>query len=186
MCDPHAHHAHGHLHHFVGVRVVHEGARAARLELVHKGLAHGDRGLVQATHAVHAVGQALAVPVDGGVLGQLVGDEDAHAVALDHLDGRARALAVVAPHVDLEARRDLAHHGFGHQVEFLDVVVHPPGQGPAVERDHRVVGSAGGGHQWRRCVHRRLVDRLGQSGQGRAGNRQAGHRSGSTREKLTT
>jgi hypothetical protein len=44
--------------------------------------------LVQAGDAVHAVGQALAVPVDAGELGQLVGDEDAHAVAFDHLDGR--------------------------------------------------------------------------------------------------
>ena len=30
--DPQAHHAHGHLHHFVGMRVVHEGAGAARPE----------------------------------------------------------------------------------------------------------------------------------------------------------
>ena len=30
MGDPQPHHAHGHLHHFVGVRVVHEGAGAAR------------------------------------------------------------------------------------------------------------------------------------------------------------
>ena len=103
MGDPETHHAHGHLHHFVRVRVVHEGARAACHEFVHLGLADRNRFLGQARHAVHAVGQALAVPVDAGVLGQFVGDEDAHAVALNHLNGRARALAVVAPHVDLEA-----------------------------------------------------------------------------------
>src|SRR2546427_6452017 len=34
MRDPQAHHAHGHLHHLVGMRVVHEGAGAARRELV--------------------------------------------------------------------------------------------------------------------------------------------------------
>ena len=54
-------------------------------------------------------------------------------------------LAVVAPQVRLEAGRHLAHHRLGDQVELLDAVVHAPGQRPAVERDHRVVGAAGGG-----------------------------------------
>jgi hypothetical protein len=125
---PHAHHAHGHLHHLVRMRVVHEGAGAPRLEFVDIGLAHGNGALVQTAHAVHAAGQTLTVPVNGGVLGQLVGHEDADAVAFDHFDGGSRALAVVTPHVHLEARRNLAHHGLGHQVEFLDAVVHAPGQ----------------------------------------------------------
>jgi hypothetical protein len=76
--DPEAHHAHRHLHHLVGMRVVHEGAGPARDELVDEGLARLDALLRQAGDAVHAVGQALAVPVHAGVLGQLVGDEDAH------------------------------------------------------------------------------------------------------------
>jgi len=36
------------------------------------------------------------VPVDGRMLGQFVGDEDADLVAFDRLDGRTRRLAVVA------------------------------------------------------------------------------------------
>jgi hypothetical protein len=43
------------------------------------------------------------VPVDAGVLGQPVGDEQAHPVALHHLDGGPGALAVVAPQMGLEA-----------------------------------------------------------------------------------
>ncbi len=92
------------------------------LEFVDEGLARLDLRLGQAADAVHAVGQQDAVPVHGGVLGQLVGDEDAHAVAFDHLDGGAGALAVVAPQVGLDAGRDLAHHGLGDEVEFLDAV----------------------------------------------------------------
>ena len=41
MDDPKAHHAHCHLRHLVGVGVIHEGARAAQLELVDEGLALG-------------------------------------------------------------------------------------------------------------------------------------------------
>ncbi len=88
--DPEPHHAHGHLHHLIGMRVVHEGAGPARDELVDVRLAHRDRRLGQARNAVHAVGQALAMPMDAGVLGQLVGNEDAYPVALHHLDGRPR------------------------------------------------------------------------------------------------
>ena len=150
--DPEAHHPHRHLHHLVGMRVVHEGAGPACDELVDEGLARRDAGLGQARDAVHAVGQALAVPVDGGVLGQLVGHEDAHAVALDHFDGGPGRLAVVAPQVRLEARRHFAHHRLGHEVEFLDAVVHAPGAGPAVERDDRVVGAAAVGHERRHGV----------------------------------
>ena len=77
-----------------------------QLELVDEGLARRDVRLGQAADAVHAVGQPLAVPVHGRVLGQPVGDEDADLVALDRLDGRARRLAVVAPQMRLHARRE--------------------------------------------------------------------------------
>ena len=140
--DPKAHHAHGHLRHFVGMWVVHEGTGAARLEFVDKSFAHRNRRLVQARHAVHAVGQALAVPMHGGVFRQLVGDKNAHLVALHHLDGRAGALAVVAPHVGLEAGRHFAHHRLRHQMEFLDALVHAPRQAPAIERHDGVVRSS--------------------------------------------
>ena len=79
------------------------------------------------------------MPVHGGVLGQLVGDEDAHLVALDRLDGRAGRLAVVAPQMRLHAGRDLAHDRLGDEMELLPVAVHAPRQGPAVERDDGLV-----------------------------------------------
>ena len=140
--DPKAHHAHGHLRHFVGVRVVHEGAGTARLKFVDKSFAHRNRRLVQARHAVHAIGQALAVPMHAGMFRQFVGDKYAYLVTLHHLDGRPGALAVVAPHMGLEAGGHFAHHGFRHQMEFLDALVHAPRQAPAIERHDGVVGQA--------------------------------------------
>ena len=123
MHDEEAHHAHRHLHHLVRVRVVHEGAGLLQDELVDEGLARRDVRLGQSADAVHAVGQELAVPVHRRVLRQLVGDEDAHLVALDRLDGRSRRLAVVAPQVRLHAGRELAHDGLGDEMELLPVAV---------------------------------------------------------------
>ena len=67
------------------------------LELVDEGLADRDVRLVEPADAVHAVRQQHAVPVDRGVLGQLVGDEDAQLVAFDALDRRARATGRCSP-----------------------------------------------------------------------------------------
>src|SRR5450830_1292139 len=128
MGDPEAHHAHRHLHHFIGMRVIHESAGAARSELVDESFTRRDARLGQPGDAVHTVGQALAVPVHRGVLGQLIGDENAHPVALDHFYRRPRTLAVVTPQIGFHAWCDFAHHRFGDQVEFLDAVVHAPGQ----------------------------------------------------------
>jgi hypothetical protein len=142
--DDETHHAHRHLHHLVGVRVVHERARFGHDELVGEGLADADVGLGQAAHAVHAVGEKDAVPVNGGVLGQPVGNEYANLVALDTFDRRPRRLAVVAPQVRRHARRELPAHRLGHEVELLPAVVHAPGQRPAVQRDDGVVGPSSG------------------------------------------
>ena len=95
--------------------------------------------LGQARHAIHAVGQALAVPVHAGVLGQAVSHKNAHPVALDNLNSGAGALPVVAPHVDHKARRNFAYHGLGHQMELFDASVHAPGRGPAIKRDDGLV-----------------------------------------------
>ena len=177
MSDPEAHHPHRHLHHLVRVGVIHECARPLGGELVHIGLADGNLRLIEPAHAVHAVGQSLSVPVDGGVLRELVGDEKAHLVALDHLDGRPRALAVVAPKVGLHARREFAHHRLGDEMEFLDAVLHPPGQRPAVQRHHRVVRTAAG--RSKRRLRGGLVHAgcLGHGALGRTANRRrAEHR----------
>ena len=174
--DPEAHHAHGHLHHLVGMGVIHKGAGAAGDELVNEGFAHRDRRLVQPCHAVHAIGQALAVPVDAGVLGQFVGDENAHPVALHHLDGRPRRLAVVAPQVSLVAGRQFAHHRLCNQVEFLDSIVHAPRQGPAVKGNHRVIGPPAARLQRRLGVGAGLQHRLGQGRHSHPADRRSGHR----------
>jgi hypothetical protein len=135
MHDDHAHHAHRHLNHLVGMRMVHERPALLHLELVDKGLAGRDVRLVQAADAVHAARNDHAVPVHGGVFGQSVGDEDADLVAFDRLDGRPRRLAVIAPEIDLHAFGEFAHHGLGDEMEFLPVAVHAERQRPAVEGD---------------------------------------------------
>jgi hypothetical protein len=99
--DEEAHHPEGHLQRLVGVRMVHERAVLPQRELVSVRLARLDVRLVEARDAIHAVRQEHAVPVHAGALGQVVRDQDAHAVALDRLDRRPRALPVVAPSVDL-------------------------------------------------------------------------------------
>ena len=139
MHDEHAHHAHRHLHHFVRMRVIHERPAVLQLELVDEGLPRLDVRLGHAADPVHSIRQQHAVPMDRRVLGQLVGDEDAHLVAFDRLDRGSRRLAVVAPQVHLHARCKFAHHRLGDEVKFLPVAVHAPGQGPAVERDHGLI-----------------------------------------------
>ena len=139
MHDERAHHPHRHLHHLVGMRVVHEGAAAIEHELVDEGLADGDVRLGQPADAVHAVRQQHAVPMHGRVLGQFVGNEDADLVALDRLDGRTGRLAVIAPQSSRHAGRDLARHFLGDQMELLPLAVHLEGQRPAVQRHHRLI-----------------------------------------------
>ena len=63
------------------------GAGAAGDELIDEGLADRDLFLIEAADPIHAVRQALAVPVDGRVLRQPVGHKNAHAVAFDHFNG---------------------------------------------------------------------------------------------------
>ena len=64
MDDEEAHHAHRHLDHLVGVRVIHLRAVLLERELVSVGLARLDVRLVDAADAVHSVRQDDAVPVD--------------------------------------------------------------------------------------------------------------------------
>jgi hypothetical protein len=131
------------------LRVVHEAAAARQLELVNERLAGIDVRLRQAADAVHAVRHRYAVPVHGGMLGQLVGDEDADLVALHCFDGRPGRLAVVSPKIGLHARRELAHHQLGDEMELLPVAIHPTRERPAVEGNHRPIVRAARRKQWR-------------------------------------
>ena len=79
------------------VRVVPVGAGIGDVERVDEGLARCDRPLGQMRHAVHGVRHAQAVPVDGGLLGELVLDRDLDVLALAQPDLRARDRAVVGP-----------------------------------------------------------------------------------------
>ncbi|GCC47755.1 hypothetical protein chiPu_0032058, partial [Chiloscyllium punctatum] len=152
--NEHAHHAHRHLHHLVRVRVVHERPARLDLEFVDEGLAGFDVRLVEAAHPVHAVRYDHAVPVHGGMLGQLVGDEDPDLVAFDRLDGRTGRLPVVSPQVGLHALSELAHDRFGDEMEFLPVPVHPPRQRPSVQRHDRPIVRTG--RRMQRRLHYRL------------------------------
>lgn len=143
MNDEEAHHAHGILDHFVVVGVVEVGAVLAEGEFVLEGFAGEDEALREAGDAVHAVGQEEAVPVDAGGFGEVVGDEDANAVAFDGLDGGAGGGAVVAPAIDDDAWEEFLTDGFCDEAKDLDAVVEFVGEGGPVGSDDGCV--VGGG-----------------------------------------
>ena len=174
MDDEEPHHPHRHLHHFVRMRVIHVGSGPPEQEFVDKGFSGRDMRLIETTDAVHAVRQALAMPMHCCIFGELVGDVDADLVALDRLDRRAGGLTIIAPEIGIHARRNLAHHGFGDEVEFLPIAIHFPRQGPAVERRDRLVIRPGLWHEWslrRRALGRR---RLRHGSKGRPPGNHAG------------
>src|SRR5262245_5157085 len=115
MNDDHAHHPHRHLHHLVGMRMVHEGSAILQLELVDEGLAGSDVRLSQATNTIHAGRHQHAVPVHRRVLWEMVGDKDADFVALHSLDGWAGRLTIVSPQVRLHPRCKFTYHWLGDQ-----------------------------------------------------------------------
>src|SRR5580658_9768615 len=51
-------------------------------------------------------------------------------------------LTVVAPQIGFHPGRDLANHGLRHQMEFLDPVAQAPGQAPAIQGGHGMIGPA--------------------------------------------
>ena len=135
-----SHHSHRHLHHLVGMRVIHERSALLEREFVDEGLARLDVRLCQSADAVHSVRHQHAVPMNGCVLWQLVGDEDTDLVAFHALEGWPGRLPVVTPQMRLHAGRDLARHRLRDQMEFLPVAIHAPGQCPTVQRDDRLIG----------------------------------------------
>src|SRR6056300_1436080 len=56
MSYPKSHHSHCHLRHFIGMRVVHEGARSLGFKLVQKSFSWWDTFLVQTNHTIHSIG----------------------------------------------------------------------------------------------------------------------------------
>ena len=148
MDDEEAHHAEGHLDHFVEVGVVHEGALLIAGKFIDDGFAGLDGGLSEAGDAVHAVGEAHAVPVDGGGFGEFVGDVDAEAITFGDFDGGAWGLAVVAPAVDDHAGGEFFFDGFGGEAEGFAAILHGEGQRGAVEGDD----GRGGGWRRRWCI----------------------------------
>ena len=130
------------LRHLVEMRVVHERPGLLECELVREGLAGQDFRLIETAHAVHAVRQNEAVPVHRRPLGQFVRDEEAHAVAFECLDRRARCDAVVAPAVDVETVDEFASYRFGDEMKLFDAAHHPERQRRAVRRDDRRAAAA--------------------------------------------
>ena len=122
----------------------------------------------EAADAVHAARNQHAVPMHAGVLGKLVGDEDADLVAFDAFDGRAGRLTVIAPEMHGHAGREFALDRLGHQVKFLPVAVHPPRQRPAVQGDDGLIVRAARRNKRRLHGVRPGRRRFGNSGRLRA------------------
>ena len=97
MHDERADHAHHFLHGHV--RVIEERAFLVQREFVSESAAGRNRFLGNAWRAVHIKGNFEAVPVHRSGLGQVVIDDDAHAIALVHLNRGAGRSAVVTPEV---------------------------------------------------------------------------------------
>src|SRR3989304_3583792 len=94
------------------MRLAHVRARGLRHEFVRKGLAGHDRLLRHERHAVHGVGDLLAVEVDAGRLIEVVAERGAHLVALDDPQQRPRPGLVEADGLDRRlARIDLPVEG---------------------------------------------------------------------------
>ena len=72
----------------------------------------------------------------GGRLGQVIVEEDAHAIAAIGFDGRPRADAVVAPDVDHTARHQLTLHRLGDQMKHFHPAIHGVGQLGNIRREN--------------------------------------------------
>jgi hypothetical protein len=111
-----------HLHRAVLVRVIPEGAGIDGVELVGEGLTGSNRRLRQMRHAIHGVGRAHAVPVDGCFLINTVVDHDAHTIALTDADFRAGHRIVVGPdrRFSVRLRNEMRSSRCCPQPELLD------------------------------------------------------------------
>src|SRR4029077_4188306 len=94
------------------------------------------RLLADPRHAVLFDGNFQPVPVNRSCFRQFVFKDNAHAVALLHLNGRPREAPVVAPCLDDLERRDFSLHGLRHQFEDFYVAIHFVRQVRQVRSDH--------------------------------------------------
>ncbi len=140
MHDEAAQHA-GHLLH-CEMRVIEEGSGLVNVEFVDKSSARLDRVLADARHAVHIDRNFKAMPVHRGRFGQVVVDDNAHAVALIYLNGWPGCGAVVSPQIEGFVRQDRLLHRLCDEVKDLDAVVHDEGQVSDIGGDDRHVESS--------------------------------------------
>ena len=88
-----------HLLHRIGVSVIPVGSGIRRHEVIVEGVAGRHRVLRQASHAVHRVVDADAVPVDRGRHVEVVDQTAGDPFALSDADRSARQHSVIRPHL---------------------------------------------------------------------------------------
>ena len=137
MNDEKSHHSHCQLQHFIGMRMIHEGAVLPQRKFVNIGFTRTDMRLSEAADAVHSIGQKNAMPVNAGVLGQFVGHQNTNPIAFNRFDGRPRCLSIVTPAFHLHTGSKLALDGLGDQMKFFNTVFYLIRQHASVGRDHR-------------------------------------------------
>jgi len=117
--------------------VVEISAFLVEREFIDKSATGRDRILTRTGRSVHLARDFEAVPVHRGRFGKVIVHNDPNAIALVHLNRRARSAPVVTPEVNDPARNYLLFNRFGDEVEFLNVSVHAPGKLRNVRRFHR-------------------------------------------------
>src|SRR5713226_48871 len=134
MHDEGADHAHHFLHRHV--RVVEIRALLVEREFIDKSATGRDRVLTRTGRSVHLAGDFEAVPVHRRRFRKVIVHDDPNAIALVHLNRRARSAAVVTPEVNDPAGKYLPFNRLGNEMEFLYVPVHAPRKLRNVGRFH--------------------------------------------------
>src|SRR5262245_25009383 len=83
------------------MRMIPEGPSIRRGELVSEAFSWGDGPLSQSGHAIHGVQESYSVPMNGGLLVELVLDHHANRFALPDSEGGTGNHSVIGPHLGL-------------------------------------------------------------------------------------
>ena len=137
------------------MRVVEERPDLMEVELVDMRRARLDRVLLEVRDAVVRYRHFDAVKVQRSLLGQVVLDDEADAVALRGLERRTGHAAVVAPRLHEPVREEFLLDGLGGEVPLLDSVNDPGRLGDEVgpgDRHRGQAGAAQAGHQLAQVV----------------------------------